>query len=113
MSSREVIHVSLLCLQIFKKMVGTMHHCHELGVMHRDLKPENFLLTSKVMGFGGAAPGYSICITHLWRFVAAANMLIGGYGSVSDTLTSTCLHMNTGHAMPPHDTMLDKTTAGR
>lgn len=32
---------------IFKKMVGTMHHCHELGVMHRDLKPENFLLTSK------------------------------------------------------------------
>uniref|UniRef100_A0A7S0RNC7 Calcium-dependent protein kinase n=1 Tax=Chlamydomonas leiostraca TaxID=1034604 RepID=A0A7S0RNC7_9CHLO len=32
---------------IFKKMVDTIHHCHELGVMHRDLKPENFLLTSK------------------------------------------------------------------
>lgn len=34
-------------LQVFKKMVEVVHHCHELGVMHRDLKPENFLLTSK------------------------------------------------------------------
>ncbi len=33
--------------EVFKKMVGVVHHCHELGVMHRDLKPENFLLTSK------------------------------------------------------------------
>jgi serine/threonine protein kinase len=33
--------------QVFRKMVETVHHCQELGVMHRDLKPENFLLTSK------------------------------------------------------------------
>ncbi|KAL6752945.1 kinase-like domain-containing protein [Haematococcus lacustris] len=33
--------------QVFRKMVGVVHHCQELGVMHRDLKPENFLLTSK------------------------------------------------------------------
>lgn len=32
---------------IFRKMLETVNHCHELGVMHRDLKPENFLLTSK------------------------------------------------------------------
>lgn len=36
---------------VFRKMVETVHHCHELGVMHRDLKPENFLLTAK--GEGG------------------------------------------------------------
>eukprot|EP00892_Ulva_mutabilis_P000128 jgi/Ulvmu1/10115/UM006_0066.1 len=32
---------------VFRAMVETTHHCHELGVMHRDLKPENFLLTSR------------------------------------------------------------------
>lgn len=37
---------------IFRVMVETLHHCHELGVMHRDLKPENFLLT----GPKGVAP---------------------------------------------------------
>jgi calcium-dependent protein kinase len=45
---------------IFRVMVETLHHCHELGVMHRDLKPENFLLTgpkgasSRTAGGAGA-----------------------------------------------------------
>jgi len=33
--------------EVFRKMVGMIQHCHDLGVMHRDLKPENFLLTCK------------------------------------------------------------------
>jgi len=40
---------------VFRVMVETLHHCHELGVMHRDLKPENFLFTGP-KGRGGAKP---------------------------------------------------------
>jgi serine/threonine protein kinase len=48
---------------VFRVMVETLHHCHELGVMHRDLKPENFLLAGPKGGGGGgkaaAAPSSS------------------------------------------------------
>ena len=32
---------------MFRRMVGVVVHCHNMGVMHRDLKPENFLLSDK------------------------------------------------------------------
>jgi calcium-dependent protein kinase len=33
--------------EVFRVMVRTIAHCHNLGVMHRDLKPENFVLATK------------------------------------------------------------------
>ena len=32
---------------IFRTMMRTVAHCHNLGVIHRDLKPENFVLKTK------------------------------------------------------------------
>lgn len=32
---------------IFRTMMQTVAHCHNLGVIHRDLKPENFVLKTK------------------------------------------------------------------
>ena len=32
---------------IFRTMMRTIAHCHNLGVIHRDLKPENFVLKTK------------------------------------------------------------------
>jgi len=32
---------------IFRTMMQTIQHCHNLGVIHRDLKPENFVLKTK------------------------------------------------------------------
>mmetsp|Transcript_36164 Transcript_36164/g.89103 ORF Transcript_36164/g.89103 Transcript_36164/m.89103 type:complete len:526 (-) Transcript_36164:476-2053(-) len=32
---------------IFRTMMRTISHCHNLGVIHRDLKPENFVLVTK------------------------------------------------------------------
>ena len=33
--------------EVFRMMIRTIAHCHNLGVMHRDLKPENFVLATK------------------------------------------------------------------
>ena len=33
--------------EVFRVMIRTIAHCHNLGVMHRDLKPENFVLATK------------------------------------------------------------------
>jgi len=32
---------------VFRTMMRTIAHCHNLGVIHRDLKPENFVLKTK------------------------------------------------------------------